>query len=251
MAYRLRPPDPEQARRLGPVAARALERAHDQAPLQRGGRAAQVEIIVVAGLRACRCGGDAPGSSKIGLVEHLRRRTSPPRARARGAARARCPATRATSSRAIASSETARRGPGSRCEERLHQQRDVAPALAQRRQLDVEHGEPVEEILAQRARPASSGSTGLDGRGDDARPCCGWSRWLPTRSNVPSWSTRRSLVCSAAVEIADLVEEERAARRDLEAALAPRGGAGERALLVAEELALDQRGGAAPRCSRR
>ena len=43
------------------------------------------------------------------------------------------------------------------------------------------------------------------------------------------------------IEIADLVEEQRALAGGLEAAGAPRGRAGERAALVAEELALDQR----------
>src|SRR2546423_1853450 len=42
-------------------------------------------------------------------------------------------------------------------------------------------------------------------------------------------------------QLADLVEEQRAAARALERAGAPAIGAGERALLVAEELALDQR----------
>src|SRR5439155_5746941 len=42
-------------------------------------------------------------------------------------------------------------------------------------------------------------------------------------------------------DLAHLVEEERAAVRLLEAAFAPADGAGERALLVSEELALDQR----------
>src|SRR6185295_19640284 len=41
--------------------------------------------------------------------------------------------------------------------------------------------------------------------------------------------------------LADLVEEQRPAIGELEAALAPIGGAGERALFVAEDLALEQR----------
>ena len=44
-------------------------------------------------------------------------------------------------------------------------------------------------------------------------------------------------------ELADLVEEQRAAVRRLEPAGARRDGAGERAFLVAEQLALDQGGG--------
>ncbi len=45
------------------------------------------------------------------------------------------------------------------------------------------------------------------------------------------------------VEVTDLVEEKRPGRGELEAALAPAARAGERALLVAEELALEERGG--------
>ena len=96
----------------------------------------------------------------------------------------------------MAASETARRGPGRRLEEGLHQERDVALALAQRRQLEVEHGEAVEEILAQRGARASWGAPGARWR----RRCAPVARscsWLPTRSKVPSWSTRRSLVWSA------------------------------------------------------
>ena len=48
-------------------------------------------------------------------------------------------------------------------------------------------------------------------------------------------------------QLADLVQEERAAVGQLEAADAPGDGAGERPLLVAEELALDE----APRGGRR
>ena len=51
------------------------------------------------------------------------------------------------------------------------------------------------------------------------------------------------------VDVADLVEEQRAALGQLEAALLARLGAGERALLVAEQLRLDQACRAAPRSS--
>ena len=42
----------------------------------------------------------------------------------------------------------------------------------------------------------------------------------PTRSNSRSWSTRSSLICVAGEQVADLVEEDRAAVGQLEAALA-------------------------------
>ena len=72
-------------------------------------------------------------------------------------------------------------------------------------------------------------------------------------------STRRSLACSGERHLADLVEEERAAVGQLERALRVARRAGERAALVAEQLALEQRlgeGGAVdgderPPCARR
>ena len=69
-----------------------------------------------------------------------------------------------------------------------------------------------------------------------------WSvRTDPTRSNVPSCSTRRSLACRSTSSLADLVQEERSAVGDLEAAGPGGDRAREGALLVAEELRLDQR----------
>src|SRR5216117_265801 len=71
------------------------------------------------------------------------------------------------------------------------------------------------------------------------------STWIsdlppPTRRKLPSWSTRSSLAC-VLESIRDLVQEQRAAVGQLEAAQPPLGGAGERPALVAEQLALDQR----------
>ena len=63
----------------------------------------------------------------------------------------------------------------------------------------------------------------------------------PSRRNVRSCSTRSSFTCVAGRHLADLVEEQRAAVGQLETALPPIGRAGERALLVAEDLALEQR----------
>ena len=61
----------------------------------------------------------------------------------------------------------------------------------------------------------------------------------PTRSNSRSWSTRSSLICIDGGHLAHLVEEERAAVRQLEPALAVGDRAGEGAAHVAEQLALD------------
>ena len=67
---------------------------------------------------------------------------------------------------------------------------------------------------------------------------------------APLLQTRSSLACMVSGHVADLVEEDRAAVGQLEAAAALADGAGERALLVAEQLALQQRlrqGGAVDR----
>ena len=86
-------------------------------------------------------------------------------------------------------------------------------------------------------RPSPAGR-GAWRRRSGRRRCTG--RSPPTRTTSPSWTTRSSRTCAASGELADLVEEERAAVGLLEPALAPRRGAGERALLVAEELGVDQ-----------
>ncbi len=67
--------------------------------------------------------------------------------------------------------------------------------------------------------------------------------WLPTRSKTRSCSTRSSFTCMRRAHVTDLVEEQRAALGDLEAALACGDRAGEGAFLVAEQLGLEQLGG--------
>ena len=62
----------------------------------------------------------------------------------------------------------------------------------------------------------------------------------PTRSNRCSWSSRRIFAWVSGGHVADLVEEERAAVALLELADPLAVGPGERALLVAEQLALQQ-----------
>ena len=62
----------------------------------------------------------------------------------------------------------------------------------------------------------------------------------PTRSNSCSCRTRSSLAWVSSGQLADLVEEDRAAVGQLEPAGVPGDRAGERPLLVAEQLALDE-----------
>ena len=79
------------------------------------------------------------------------------------------------------------------------------------------------------------------------RVSTGSARVPPSRVTRRSSSTRSSLACEAQRQLADLVQKERAPLRRLEGALARGRGAGERAALVAEELALDERTPAARR----
>ena len=63
---------------------------------------------------------------------------------------------------------------------------------------------------------------------------------LPTRWTSRFWSTRRSFACIVGGMLADLVEEHGPPGGRLEQAGLGLVGAGERALLVAEQLALEQ-----------
>ena len=63
----------------------------------------------------------------------------------------------------------------------------------------------------------------------------------PSRSNACSCSTRSSFTWVPLRQVADLVEEQRAAVGQLEAPAALAVGAGEGAALVAEQLRLEQR----------
>ena len=109
-------------------------------------------------------------------------------------------------------------------------------------ELDRDHVEPVVEILAE----AALGDRALEvavGGGDDAHVDADGLASTPTRSNVPSCSTRSSLACtsmpSSPISSRNSVPPCASSKRPARAA----DGAGERALLVAEELALDERRG--------
>ena len=124
-------------------------------------------------------------------------------------------------------------------EERLDQQREVVLALAQRRQLDGEDVEAVVEILAQLA--VLHGVRGIDvGRGNDADVD---GLLLPSAkaAELPLLQHAQQLDLRGRRHLRNFVEKERPAVRELEASFASIGRAGERALLVAENLALEQR----------
>ena len=114
-------------------------------------------------------------------------------------------------------------------------------ALAQRRQPERHHVEPVVEVLAEApvARPPPR-DRGWWPRPRARRPCTG-ARRADALAARASCRTRSSFACTAEGQLADLVEEERPAVGELEPAQLALVRAGERALLVAEELALEQR----------
>jgi hypothetical protein len=121
----------------------------------------------------------------------------------------------------------------------LDQPRHVARPLAQRRQHDREHVQAEEEILAERARLHHVLERPVRG-GDDAR--------VHGERSVPAHARERLLLdrlqqldLERERHLADLVQEQRAAVRVLEPAGLLAHGAGECALLVAEELGLEQR----------
>ena len=79
-------------------------------------------------------------------------------------------------------------------------------------------------------------------RGDDAHVDVQRRAGRRRARSVPSCSTRSSRTCAGERQLADLVEEQRAAVGALEPALALRDRAGEAAALVAEQLGVDQLG---------
>ena len=116
---------------------------------------------------------------------------------------------------------------------------DVLLALAQRRQLDRHDREPIVEILA-KLSVADELPEVLVGRRQDAHVDLD-EHVAADRLDLALLDHAQQLVLHLGRDVADLVEEERAARRLAEQA-APRPlRAGEGALLVAEQLRLDQR----------
>ena len=122
--------------------------------------------------------------------------------------------------------------------EMLGQQRDVAWPVAQRRHGDRDDVQPEVEVLAE-SRGADLGRQILVGRGQHAHvhphACC-----PADRLDDLLLQRAQDLGLRLQAHVADLVEKQRAAVGELELAAPIRGGAGERPLDVAEQLALDQ-----------
>ena len=120
----------------------------------------------------------------------------------------------------------------------LGERADVARPIAQRRDDDRKHRQAVVEILAERLRLDHRRQIAVRGRDDPDldvhRPLAADPDDLAVLDHAqqPDLGGERQL--------ADFVEEQRAAVRLLEPALAARGRAGEGALLVPEQLRVDQ-----------
>ena len=118
------------------------------------------------------------------------------------------------------------------------EERDVARALAQRRDADREDVEPVEEILAE--APGGDGAPQVAiGRGDEPRVDLD-RRLAAHAAEAPFLQDTQQPRLQLQRHLADLVEEDRAAVRELEGAAAVAVRPGEGAAHVPEELALDE-----------
>jgi hypothetical protein len=129
---------------------------------------------------------------------------------------------------------------GELAEERRDQKRDVLGPLAQGRHLHAHRVEPVVEIGPERAAVHLLAQVAVGG-GEEADV---EARRLGRAHALDDALLERAQELGLHVEgqLADLVEEHGAAARGLERAGAGRVGAGERAPLVPEQLALDERG---------
>ena len=124
-------------------------------------------------------------------------------------------------------------------EEVVYQQRDIVDPLAERRDADREHVEPVEEVLAEAAGRGQRFQV-LVGGGDEAD--VGVDRRVAADAlELLLLQQPQQLRLRGGRHVADFVHEDGSAVGLLELADAAAVGAGERAALVAEKLAFQQR----------
>ena len=142
-----------------------------------------------------------------------------------------------------------RRSPSHLATEKLQemfgQQQDVVAAIAKRRQLERHDVQAEVEVLPKPLRPHQIGQVLIRG-GEHAD--VGVNRSAAADANDRLFFEHaQQLGLAGEAHVADLVEEQRAAGGQLELAGPRFVGVGEGALLVAEELAFEQRFGRAPR----
>src|SRR5262245_39536986 len=121
------------------------------------------------------------------------------------------------------------------------QERDVLGAFPERGKRDGEDAEAIVEVLAERAGADNLEQVAVGGGDDPDIDRDG--RAAADALDLALLQDAEELGLGLRGELADLVEEKGAAVGQLEAADPPGDGAGEGALLVAEQLALDQAGG--------
>src|SRR5512146_204497 len=118
------------------------------------------------------------------------------------------------------------------------EQLDVLPALAQRRQRQIEDIEAIEQIFAKAALPDRQGEVDI-GCNDDARIDLNGPRAADPVDRVLLQKAQQ-MALKLERQIADIVKEDRAAVGGFEPADAALRCAGEGALLVTEKLARDE-----------
>ena len=126
----------------------------------------------------------------------------------------------------------------------VDQHRDVFAALAQRRHVDVDDAQPVEQVLAELAGRDALGQVAV-GRRDDAHVGDARGAVRADRLDFAGLEEAQQQRLHAQAHLADFVEEQRAAVRELQLAGLVAIRAGEAAFDVAEELRLEQRLGQA------
>src|SRR5690606_6496766 len=120
----------------------------------------------------------------------------------------------------------------------LREQQHVAAAGPQRRDVDVDHVDAEEQILAEAAVLDRGLEVAVGGRD---QPHVGLELLVGAdRSNLALLERAQQLGLDLQRDLADLVEEQRAAGRLLKQARARLAGVGEGPLRVAEQLALEQ-----------
>ncbi len=121
-----------------------------------------------------------------------------------------------------------------------HEQEDVIAALTQRRDIDGDHLQPVVQILAKLAG-LDLAQQDLVGRGDKAGVHAdGTHRADP--AETPRVQQRQDLGLHHRIQLADFVQEDRAAICRLDQPLLPADRASERTTLMAKQLGLEQLG---------
>ena len=119
-----------------------------------------------------------------------------------------------------------------------HQDGNVGGAVAQRRRKNRKHFEAVKEVAAEFLFRDHFGQIAIGG-GDEAHVDGDGPR-AAQALDLALLQSAQQLRLQVERQLAHLVEEERALVRQLQAADFARDGAGERALLVAEEFAFEQ-----------